>query len=68
MVAHGLEQEPLILSLLGDRVWWVRYRAGQGLLRLTGMTEARLDELRESLADPYAQDMLEQVRAEAALP
>lgn len=64
----GLEQEPLMLGLLGDRVWWVRYRAGQGLLRLTGMTVARLDELRGSLADPYAQDMLEQVRAEAALP
>ncbi|MBX3702338.1 MAG: hypothetical protein KF822_01020 [Steroidobacteraceae bacterium] len=62
----GLEQEPLMLRLLGDRVWWVRYRAGQGLLRLTGMTDARLLALRAALTDRYAADMLDQVVAEAS--
>ena len=63
----GLDQEPVLRRLLGDRVWWVRYRAGQGLLKLTGMNDARLDALRAGLEDPYARDMLDQVRAEAAL-
>lgn len=64
----GLEQEALLVRLLGDRVWWVRYRAAQGLLKLTGMTRTRLDAIRDELADPYARDMLVQVRAEAELP
>ena len=51
--------------LLGDTVWWVRYRAGQALLNLKDMTETRLEEVRASLGDRFARDMLEQVRAEA---
>jgi hypothetical protein len=49
-----------------DKVWWVRYRAGQALLALKGMTNDRLAAIREQLTDPYARDMLEHVRAEVS--
>jgi hypothetical protein len=64
----GLDQESLLLRLMSDRVWWVRYRAAQGLLKLTGMTNARLIAVRASLTDRYASDMLHQAVAEASLP
>jgi HEAT repeat protein len=63
----GLEQVDLLLRLLSDRVWWVRYRAAQALLGLKGMDSARLATLRDGLADRFARDMLEQARAEAEL-
>lgn len=63
----GLGESATLARLLCDRVWWVRYRAGQGLLRLKGMDEARLDELRAGLKDPYALDMLRHVIAEAGV-
>jgi hypothetical protein len=50
-----------------DRVWWVRYRAGQALLALKGMTADRLAAIRAHLGDVYARDMLEHVQAEAAI-
>lgn len=64
----GLDQVELLVRLMGDRVWWVRYRAGQGLLTLTGMTDARLIEIRAALTDRFASDMLDQVVAEAGVP
>ena len=57
--------EPVV-SLMCDRVWWVRYRAGQALLALKGMTAGRLEVIRAQMGDVYARDMLEHVRAEAA--
>jgi HEAT repeat protein len=57
----------LVLRLMCDRVWWVRYRAGQSLLKLKGMTADRLGAVRAQLGDVYARDMLEHVRAEAAI-
>ncbi len=56
-----------VLRLMCDRVWWVRYRAGQALLKLKGMTADRLEAVRAQLGDVYARDMLEHVRAEAAI-
>jgi hypothetical protein len=61
----GLGEIPTLVRLLCDPVWWVRYRAGQALLQLKGMTAARIEELRLELSDPYALDMLRHVRAEA---
>lgn len=58
--------EPVV-RLMCDRVWWVRYRAGQALLALKGMTADRLDAIRAQTGDVYARDMLEHVRAEAAI-
>ena len=51
-----------------DKVWWVRYRAGQALLKLKGMTSDRLEAVRTHLTDAYARDMLAHVTAEAAIP
>ncbi len=64
----GLTDTETLTKLMCDRVWWVRYRAGQALLRLKGMTADRLEAIRNHLTDPYARDMLEHVRAEAAIP
>jgi HEAT repeat protein len=64
----NLEQVPLLVKLMGDPVWWVRYRAAQALLILKDMDGARLAQIRASLDDRYARDMLDQARAEALLP
>ena len=58
--------EPVV-RLMCDRVWWVRYRAGQALLALNGMTADRLEAIRAQMGDVYARDMLEHVRAEASI-
>lgn len=63
----GLAETETLTRLMCDSVWWVRYRAGQALLRLKGMTMDRLEAVRARLTDPYARDMLEHVRAEASL-
>lgn len=54
----------LIIGLMGDRVWWVRYRAAQALVKLLGMTPELLQAIRASLTDRFARDMLDQVLAE----
>ena len=54
----------LLIALMGDSVWWVRYRAAQSLLRLRGMDSTGLDAVRGRLTDRYARDMLDHVRAE----
>jgi HEAT repeat protein len=64
----GLDQAELLVRLMSDRVWWVRYRAAQGLLKLKGMDDARLIAIRASLTDRYASDMLSQAVAEAGVP
>jgi HEAT repeat protein len=63
----GLAETETLTRLMCDRVWWVRYRAGQALLRLKGMTSDRLEAVREHLTDAYARDMLRHVLAEAAI-
>ncbi len=57
----------LLMNMMGDRVWWVRYRAAQALLKLRGMNAGRLEAVRTRLTDPYALDMLKHVRAEETL-
>lgn len=60
-----LQDRDLLIALMGDSVWWVRYRAAQSLVRLQGMDPRGLDALRKRLTDRYARDMLDHVRAEA---
>ncbi len=62
-----LDETELLMRLMGDRVWWVRYRAAQALLRIRGMDAERLEAARARLTDPYALDMLKHVRAEESL-
>lgn len=61
-----LQEHDLLVSLMSDPVWWVRYRAAQALVRLRGMESVRLDATRRRLTDRYARDMLDHVRAEAS--
>ncbi|MGJ7914319.1 HEAT repeat domain-containing protein [Massilia sp. LXY-6] len=53
-----------LVALLADREWWVRYRAAQALAELPWLRRAELDDLRASLDDRFAADMLAQVMAE----
>ncbi|MGQ0430079.1 MAG: HEAT repeat domain-containing protein [Gammaproteobacteria bacterium] len=64
----GIEEIALMARLMADRVWWVRYRAAQGLLKLKGMDGERLETVRAEVTDAYARDMLRQAIAEAELP
>jgi hypothetical protein len=68
-IAYGhlgaLDDVPMLMRLLCDPVWWVRYRAGHALLQLKGMDDARLGAIRGELSDAYALDMLRHVVAEA---
>ncbi len=57
-------QENLLISLLNDEVWWVRYRAAQSLARLPFFSHDELWRLRFLLTDRFAQDILDQVVAE----
>jgi HEAT repeat protein len=63
----GLGQVEVLTWLMGDTVWWVRYRAGQALMKLKDMTDARLDEIEAAMGDRFARDMLRHARAEAAI-
>jgi hypothetical protein len=62
-----LAESELLMGLMGDRVWWVRYRAAQALLRLRGMNAEGIAAVRARLTDPYALDMLKHVLAEEPL-
>ncbi len=70
MLLERLGQEadvPLLVRLMCDPVWWVRYQAARAMVSILRGSATRLDELRETLTDTYARDMLEHVRAELAL-
>lgn len=62
-----MEHVSLLVSLLDDPEWWVRYRAAQALVKLPFLGPNALRDLRARQADPYARDMLEQAMAEAGL-
>lgn len=59
-----LMHKPILLGLLTDRQWWVRYRSAQALLQMPGMRHDHL--LAEVVAtnDRYALSMLNAVHAE----
>lgn len=62
-----VEHVSLLVSLLDDPEWWVRYRAAQSLVRLPFLGPNALRDLRDRQDDRYARDMLEQAMAEAGL-
>jgi HEAT repeat protein len=62
-----LAERPRLTAMLGDREWWVRYRAAQALLGLPGMDAVAVQALRAGLTDRYARDMIRQVAAERGL-
>lgn len=60
------EDAARLTALLADPQWWVRYRAAQALRELPLLSRADLEEVRASLTDRFALDMLDQVLAEEA--
>jgi HEAT repeat protein len=59
--------EELLVPLLSDTEWWVRYRAAQALSRLPHMREPKLKTIQAAQANPFARDILTQVMAEVQL-
>ncbi len=57
-------EEHLLITLLSDEVWWVRFRAAQSLALLPFFSNDELWHLRFRLTDRFAQDILDQVVAE----
>jgi HEAT repeat protein len=51
----------LLLSLLMDPLWWVRYRAAQSLASWHFLERAHLSQRIAALPDRYAQDMAQQI-------
>ena len=56
----------VLLPLLSDAEWWVRYRTAKALCALPGIETSRIRTLSEQHRDPFARDMLVHVLAEAA--
>jgi HEAT repeat protein len=54
----------LLLQLLCDSSWWVRYRAAQVLVQVFANQPDKLTSLANSVQDPYGRDMLHQVMDE----
>jgi HEAT repeat protein len=62
--AGNKEELPVLLQLLRDPVWWVRYHSAHGLVRLEGLEPHELQALQEGAKDSFAADMLSQALAE----
>ena len=56
--------ELLLVELLGDSQWWVRYRAAQALACLPWMKRDELRRIQSAQTDRYAADALEHAIAE----
>ena len=59
---------PILMNLMKDPQWWIRYRSAQALVDLPGLQPGQLDQLLVSLTDRYARDILNQVLAERGHP
>jgi len=57
----------LLLALLSDAEWWVRYRAAQALVSMPFLDRNELEQLRAGLDDRYGRDSLDQALAEESL-
>lgn len=56
---------PILLPLLSDPEWWVRYRTAKALCSLPGVEMSRIASLSTRHGDAFARDMLVHVLAEA---
>ncbi len=50
--------------MLADKVWWVRYRTAQALLRLPGVGAAALRQMQQRQDDKFGRDIIDQVLSE----
>ena len=60
----GPDDRKLLVEMLSDRHWWVRYHAGEALVAMPFVDRDDLRKIRAMLPDRYAADMLGQVLAE----
>jgi len=61
----GLPQDrDALVSLLSDPEWWVRYRSAKALLAMPFLAAAELAEIRNTVEDEFARDILDHVVAE----
>lgn len=61
------EDADLLMSLLSDPQWWVRYRAAQSLIGLPFASREQLQGVIDSQPDRYAREIFTQVAAELRL-
>jgi hypothetical protein len=65
MITRG--EEHILIAMLSDDVWWVRFRAAQSLARLPFLSNEELWRLRSKLNDRFAKDILDHVVADEKL-
>lgn len=58
------EDRALLMNMIGDANWWVRYRAAQALAALPAVAIGELKVMQQGATDRFAADMLAQVIAE----
>ena len=58
------EDKELLVERLGDKNWWVRYRAARSLLELPGVKKEELKRLQRELSDRFGRQILAQVLEE----
>jgi HEAT repeat protein len=63
----GKEDLDHLVEMLGDREWWVRYRAAQALAWLPGMNLSQMQMIQAEHADWMAKDIITHVLAEESL-
>jgi hypothetical protein len=61
------EDEKILINALNDTDWWVRYRAASALVNMPDVTPKEINKLAETLPNPFARDILKQVKAEMDL-
>jgi hypothetical protein len=61
----GASDYKVLLPLLSDPEWWVRYRTAKALCALPGVEISRIKGLSKEHDDAFARDMLVHVLAEA---
>ncbi len=61
------EHVSLLVALLNDQQWWVRYRAAQAIVSLPFLGPNRLRRMQRDCTDAFAADILQQVFAEVGL-
>lgn len=63
----GIEDIKHLEKLLGDKQWWVRYRAAEALINMPFLTRNQFIDIKNNLEDQNAQDIMDQVLAEKEL-
>lgn len=60
------QDAPLLIQLLSDAQWWVRYRAAQSLISLPFVAREQIQATLDAQPDRYAREIFSQVLAESS--